>query len=758
LKKLADHIVQYRWFVIIGFILITCGFLSQIPRVDIDTDIKSQLPKHMASRVDTDTIDELFGGTEMLMVLIQTDDVLNPETLKRVRKISKKIKRVQGVDKVLSLFELKSIKGENGAMVVKPVVQNIPTNHEERELLREEIKANDIVYGNVIAKDFSLTAVIAMLKNDIPDKEIVSRFQEVIQNTPGTETIALGGLPVIRMEMGINIQKDMRRLLPIGILIMLLFLFACFRRLRGVVLPFMVVIMSIVVSIGFIALIGWKIHMVTSVLPVMLIAIANDYGIHIIARYQEENNSSNDFSRKELAKRIFLSLGKPVLLTGLTTIAGMLCLLGHILIPARQLGILAAFGIGFALTASLFLIPAIISMLPRSKPVLDYLLDGQKKKPFWEKLLWFFGELVSKRPKSIIAAAMLLAAVSTIGIFKVVVDTNPNGYYKQNHPVVRVNHLIDSYLGGSQNISVVYQGDMKNPEIIKKIDIMEHTLETMDEVGTTTSIARVIRQISRALYNPDEPMYNQIPNTRNGVAQYFELYSMSGDPDDFEKLVDFPYEHAVLTARINKTSTVVLNRVVDRIKNMVKDDPDILLIGGFGVVLSELARAVVNGQILSLILATGVVALLLMILFRSPVAGFIAAIPLALSILILFGLMGVFNIELNIATAILSSIMIGVGVDYTIHFLYRYQTERTAGLNYTEAVRKTLTTTGRGIIFNAFSVIVGFTVLLFSSFQPVQFFGFLVVISIFACLVGALVLIPALCLVFKPKFLEPINR
>ena len=148
---------------------------------------------------------------------------------------------------------------------------------------------------------------------------------------------------------------------------------------------------------------------------------------------------------------------------------------------------------------------------------------------------------------------------------------------------------------------------------------------------------------------------------------------------------------------------------------------------------------------------------MLMLLFRSVIAGLISAVPLALSMLILFGLMGVFRIELNIATALLSSIMIGVGIDYTIHFLWRYREERKNGLDYADAIRLTLKTTGRGIIFNAFSVIVGFSVLLISSFLPVRFFGFLVVVSIFACLIGALVLIPALCIVLKPKFLENVK-
>jgi len=179
------------------------------------------------------------------------------------------------------------------------------------------------------------------------------------------------------------------------------------------------------------------------------------------------------------------------------------------------------------------------------------------------------------------------------------------------------------------------------------------------------------------------------------------------------------------------------------------------LIGGFGSILSELAHKIVNGQFLSLGLAIFVVGILLMILFRSVTAGLISAIPLALSIITLFGLMGIFRIELNVATALLSSIMIGVGVDYTIHFLWRFREERQNSLDPQDAAKKTLTTTGRGIVFNALSVIIGFVVLLTSSFMPVRFFGFLVVVSISSCLIGALILIPALCIVIKPKFLEP---
>lgn len=752
MSAFAQKIVRFRWIIIIVFVAIALIFGSQIPRSEIESDMKAMLPPDIESRIKTDKIDELFGGTEMLIVIIKAEDVLNPVTLKRAEDISRQMKRIKGVDKVLSLFELKNIKGEEGAMIVEPAVRRIPKTGEQREALRQEITENDIVYGSVISEDFTLTAVIALLKTDVSDDFMVREIRQLIEQNPGQEEVVISGLPFTRFQVTRSIRGDLRRLLPLGLLIMLLFLFVCFKQLRGVILPFAVVIMSILFSMGLIPLLGWKIHVISILLPIMLIAIANDYGIHLIAKYQEYNYEGNPYSKKELAMNIFSHLTKPVILTGLTTVAGMLCLLGHIIIPSRQLSVLASAGILFALAASLLFIPAVVSMLPKSKPVI---LLKSDKKPFLEKMLRLFGRVVTHRPKAIIAIALISALAVSVGIFFVIVDTDPNKYYLKDHPVTYAARLVNDNLGGAQNISVVFQGDIKEPRIMNKIDATEDELRDMTEVGSTTSIARVVRQMSRALNDEEEEWYDRIPDNRNAVAQYFELYSMSGDPDDFEKMVDFPYEHALLTARLNTASTKKMDHVIDRLREKTKDDQDVLLIGGFGSILSELAHKIVSGQFLSLGLAIFVVGILLMLLFRSVTAGLISAIPLALSIITLFGLMGIFRIELNIATALLSSIMIGVGVDYTIHFLWRFREERQNGLDPQDAAKKTLTTTGRGIVFNALSVIIGFVVLFTSSFMPVRFFGFLVVVSISSCLIGALILIPALCIVIKPKFLEP---
>ncbi len=750
----GNMIVRLRWLIIIAFIAVTVFVAMQMSKLEMDADMMNYIPEDMPSRVNKERIEELFGGTEMLMILVKTDDILDPATLERVKKLSRQMKRVKGVDKVMSLFELKYIKSEDGAMIVNPAVKRIPKTDAQKEILRKEIIDNDVVYGSVVSKDFTITAIIAVLDPDLSDDYIVGEAEKLIAENPGKEETVIGGTPYSRLNVATNMRTDFRRLLPFGLLIMLVFLYFCFRQLRGVFLPFLVVIMSIVFSMGLIPLLGWKVSIITVLLPVFIISVANDYGIHMIAKYQEDNFPGNSYSKKELAKRMFTSLGKPILLTGITTMAGMLCLLGHVLIPAGQLGILAALGIMFALMASLFFIPAITSLIRKPKPLILSESDAEKK-PLLERLLGAFGSLVSRKPKGVIIWSLVLSAIVSAGIFLVVVDADPIEYYSKDHPVAYVADLINKNLGGWFAVSVAFEGDIKDPRVLKNIDRLEREIEKMPEIGNTISIARVVRQMSRVLNDEGEEGYDKIPDTRNAVAQYFELYSMSGDPDDFEKMVDFPYEHALITARINTSSTPKLNKLIKQINEMVEDDQDVKYVGGVSVVFAELGKKVVEGQILSLIMATIVVSILLMITFRSVVAGLISAIPLILSMGILFGLMGLLSVRLNIATALMSSIMIGVGIDYTIHFLWRYREERRNGLVPPEAVKKTLTTTGRGIVFNAFSVIIGFVVLLLSTFLPVRFFGFLVVISIFACLVGALILVPALCLVLKPKFLEP---
>jgi len=753
--RTGSFLVRYRWWIIAASILISGFFGLQIFRAEINPDMESYVYEKMPSRINTNMIEEIFGADEMVLVLFESEDILQKETLLRIKKINKQLKDLEGIDETLSLFDAKNIKGEDGAMVVDATVRRIPKTDEKMEALRDEIKENNLVYKVLVSEDFTLTSIIATIQPGVVDDDIVIAIEEVLEANPGPEKTYIGGLPYIKANVAMEMAKEFKLLMAIGLGIMLIMLYIFFREIRGVLLPFTVVILSILFAMGLIPLIGWQMSIITLLLPIMLIAIANDYGIHMMAKYQEYNTHGNNSSITSMAKGVYTSLRSPILLTGITTIAGILCLLSHKMLPAKQLGVVAAAGIGFALLLSLIFIPAALSIIGKSKPVTS---KNPSKKRLIDRILEYFGRLVAAHPRRIVISAILISLVSGIGIFMLQVDTNLENFFPEKHPVRISSEIINETFGGSQNISILVEGDILDPEIMQKIDNYEMQLKQNPAVGNVMSIASVIREISKALNDPGEPMYDMIPDSRNALAQYMELYMMSGDPDDLERMVDFDYQRAQVMVRINDGSNAALKGVLADIEELAGGDEHATRIGGYGLVATDLADLVVNGQVLSLVIALVVVFILLSILFRSVSAGLIGSVPLAMAMIFLFGWMGYMGISLDIATALLSSIMIGVGVDYTIHFLWRYKAERGGGLEPVKAVMKTLTTTGRGITFNAFSVILGFCALPFSVFSPLRYFGFLVIVSIFTCLIGALVIIPALVLIFKPAFLEGKER
>lgn len=758
MQQLLAHLVTRRpWFFVAIFSAITIYFGMQLPNAQLDTDMKSQLPDDLPTRVDLQKIESVFGGTDMAMIVVSADDILEPKTLQRVQKLSEGLENIEDFDRVISLFTAKDIRSEDDEMLVEPAVgESLPEPGDTEALaqLRSRLVENPLVHGNIVSKDFKHTALIGFLKLEADDGEVVAALEQLIAETPGPGTAMVGGMPLTRVNLTKDMRKDMRVLVPVGLLIMLVFLFVCFRQARGVALPFIMTVMAIVVAMGLVPVLGWKIHTVTVLLPVILLAVANDYGIHVLARYQEDNAPGTTLDSPGLARSGILELARPIMATGITTMAGLLCLVTHIIIPAEQLGILAAVGVGFAVLGSLTFIPAILTLLPKAKPVID--TEGAKQLGLIDRLLFSVAAAIPKRPKTIVLACVLVCAAVGSGASRLVVDTNPMSFYKQTQPVWQSTHVLNEHLGGWAGVSVIAQGDIKDPAVLRAIDELEQHLRADDLVGTTTSIAGVIRKMHQVM-NGGDPEFDAIPESRELVAQYLLLYSMSGDSQDLEKLVDFEYKNAQLMAKVTDAGTRAASHVVDRTEEWIEAHPDapFVRVGGFLDVMADMVGHIVRGQITSILLSILIVGTLVAVLMRSLVAGCLAMFPLSLALLLLFGIMGYAGIELNLITAMLSSIMIGVGVDYTIHFLWRYRDERAAGLEAVAAVSRTLVTSGRGIVFNAFSVLIGFAVLVSSAFFPVQFFGILVAISISACLIGALVVLPAIVLLLRPKFLEP---
>lgn len=747
-------VIRYRWVIIIATLLLTAASLIPLLTIKVNPDLESYLPDKMQSKINNDRIGEVFGSSESIVLIFETDDILNTSTLERLEKLSAEFGKMSEFASVISLYSTKDIRSENGMMVVNPVIKNLPQTFEEKEKLREEIKKNDIAYKLLVSEDFKYTLLLLNSNKSMKDKELVETIYKKLDEFPGNEKVYLNGQPYLRSEANDKIGRDIMILLPIGLLIMLLFFWVSFRELKGVLLPFSVVIISVIVSMALIPLFGWELSIIGILIPIMMLAIANNYGVHFIARYQELNALDPNVTMKDIVNEALTYLKKPVILCGLTTIVGILGLIVHILLPASQMGVVSSIGIALALLLSLTFIPAVMSVMKKGKVHFD--IEGEKKSKI-AHVLDVAGNFTSKNPGKMILFFFVFIVITLAGLFNFRVASDFNDILPQKHPYNQSINITNNEFGGSKIINIMFEGDIKDPVVLNKMINYEEELEKIPDVGSVTSIATIIRKMSTALNDSSEAGYNRIPETRDGVAQFIELYSMNGDPSDFENFVDFDYSKAIMTIQCNYSKLSEAEVILGKIKELTKDDKG-TVIGGYSLVEKEMSEAVVTGQYYSLIFAFIAIVILLAFIFKSTVAGLIGSIPLLYSVFCTFGLMGWLGIELNIVTALLSSISIGLGVDFTIHIFWRVRSELSLGVSYPVAFQTAIRTTGRGITINAVSVMLGFSVLFLSAFPLIKAFALLIILSLLFCLFSALMLIPAICIIFKPRFLNKNNN
>ncbi|MBN1415689.1 MAG: RND family transporter [Bacteroidales bacterium] len=748
-----NFVLRYRWLIISLTLIIVSASVIPLTQVSVNPDLESYLPASITPKVNTDKIGEIFGDNEMIILVFQSDDVLNPSTLTRIRNLSREFNRMHEFDDVMSLFDSKNIQNDYGMMVVNPVIKQIPESETDREALREEIRSNDLAYRLVVSEDFRYTLIILYAKNHTTDDAgLIKLINQKLKDFPGSEKVTINGQPYMRYEANQKIGRDILLLLPIGLVVMFIFLWLSFKEKRGVLLPFSVVIFSIIISMALIPLFGWELSIIGVLIPIMMIAIANNYGVYFITKYQELNASQSGITMKQIAVESYKYLKNPVMLCGLTTIAGVLGLVVHILLPARQMGVVSGIAIGFALLLSLFYIPAVMSMLKKGKAHKSF--TGQRNGPV-DKFLNAMAEFASYHPRQVVLVFSALLVLTVSGLFRFKVASDNNGILPVHHPMNVSLDILNKHFGGNKMINVLFEGDIKDPALLKNLDRYEKELEKTTGVGSVTSIATIIRKISTALNDKGDTLYDKIPDTPEAVAQYIELYSMSGDPEDFESIVNFEYTQALLTVQYQADNMEEINNIVNKINALTKDDPNKSLIGGYSLVDKEICESVVTGQFKSLLFAFVAILVMLTVIFRSLVAGLVGSLPLVFAVLCTFGIMGWTGIELNIVTALLSSVSIGLGVDFTIQMFWKLKTEIANGHSYTSAITIALKTMGRGISINALSVMLGFSVLFLSAFPLIRSFGFLIILSLFLCLICALVLIPSLCLLIKPKFLGP---
>jgi len=766
IKRTARWIARHPLWVLGGVALVTAFFGAFAPKIEFLTDMGKMLPRDNPVVKQFEETEDTFGSQSMVMVAMAAPEggtVFNLETLKKLYAITAEFEELEDeklLADVMSPANMDIVQGTELTLVVGPILPHPPETEEDVAAFREKALSERMLKGTFVLEDGSAFALMLKVHpeaegNQVKIDELMRRVNEITARYEGPEQFYVTGGAPFMYYSNRYMHRDLAVLLPIVILVVMAVLYASFRSLRGMALPLIVALVAVIWTMGLMALCGVKLTMISIFLPVLLVSVGSAYGIHVVNDYFERSARWQG-SREELIAEVVEEMANPVFATALTTAAGFLTLLSAFLPPMREFGLFSAAGVMFSFVLSLTLIPAVLaltrppksvhrrrergSILERGAEVLSHALSGRG---CWVVLG--------------IAAVVLGVFVSQIPHLKV--ETDQTKYFRQDSPViVGTNFIEDHFAGGSTLMSIVIdtgrRDGIKDPKVLKFMDELQAYLESLGPVGDTSSLVDLIKETNYTLHGDDDAYYT-IPSTKRAVAQVLLMYEMGGG-EVLKSMATRNFSKAQVTAMVHSVGTAELKQLLDQVHDYLAEHtpPGITVYTtGTPEVYVELSNKIVNTQIVSLFTSLGVVGLIVAGLMGSAVAGLIALTPLIVSVVGNFGTMALAGANLDIATVMIASVVVGVGVDYSVHLITPYRRERLKGRSHEEALRITYNTAGRAILYNVLTLTLGFLVLLLSNFKAVATVGWLTALTMVTSSLGALLIIPAIFGLTSPKFL-----
>ena len=568
------------------------------------------------------------------------------------------------------------------------------------------------------------------------------------------DKIYLAGRPVIEVTSGMSAIKDMRVMIPLLLIAIAFTLLVIFRTARGVVLPLFVMGAAIVWTMGAMVLLDVPLYTISTMLPVILVAVSIGDSVHLLTHYYD--NVVQDAHRPggKIVTEVMASLGRPLVTTSITTAVGFLALLFAEMPPFIIFGLFTVLGIFFSWFLTVTFIPAALTIL-RPK-VSGYLAKRRSLRVHSEqsRLTVFLvrcGEWIHGNKRGVLAALIAVMVLSAIGASRLYVDSSWMSDFKKDSDLVAANNIFNNEFDGTIYMNVVVEGNKKNilksPNLLRHIEDLQKYVDHLPYVGGSRSIVDYIKNMNQTLHAGNRE-FDVIPDNADQIGEYLFLLSISGRPQQLDEMVDYDYRQGLITFAIKTDHTQVLRDIIDKTKRYIANE-----FGGVNVKLNFAGSAnnsyvwanlLIGSQTSSILLSKVTILVIATIMFGSLWLGIITVIPLIFTTLLIAGVAGYLAIPLDVSTALAAGVAIGVGVDYAVHYIFRYRAELARSGDKLSATEATMRSVGRTIVFNASVVIIGFSVLLISQFPPHVKLGYFVVAYMAVSCIASLVLLPAL--------------
>ena len=811
IERFYEKLLEYPKSVIL-FLLLIIGFLSTyIPNVEIDASSETLLLKDDKDLAYTREIDKRYGGSDFLVITYTPkEDLLSDNTLKRIEKLSLELQKLDSVTSVISILNVPLLQDPSKSL--KDLVKDIPTlqKNGSKELAKEEFLTSALYKEHLVSKDLKTTALLINLKDDTHYRELLERrnallkenkpvqllkaeqefkayrdkvrerthqtivdIREVMAENKGDGALFLGGVSMIADDMVEYVKSDLSTYGVIVILLIILIIWGVFGEFKYVAISVSILALSVAAMTGILGLLGLEVTVISSNFVSLQMIITMSLVIHLSIKYRELLLAHSELTHKEIILKTTASMLQPSFYVILTTIVGFSSLIASGILPVIDLGIMMSAGVFISLVLTFLLFPTMMMLFEVKKPKLQL----QESFSLTKKM----GEFVEHFPKTIYGVTIFLVLFSISGAYQVMVENSFIDYFKKDTEIYKGMYVIDKNLGGTTPLDVIIDlesdtqesssvdasasddefdefedefSTMQNqnqywftPKKMHLIEQIHDYLDSLDAVGKVLSFATTIK-VGRAIKHGED-----LDNLELALL-YNEL------PEDYKKILLKPY------LDLEKNQVRFSLRIIDSMPGLRRDallkkiKSDIhqkfgikeenIHLANMMVLYNNMLQSLFKSQIMTLSIVVGILFSMFFILFRSLKVAIIASMANIIPVGVIFGFMGWSGVPLDMMTITIAAISLGIAVDNTIHYLYRFRAEYRKDGNYIASMHRSHMSIGSAMYYTSVVIITGFSVLTLSSFYPTIHFGLLTVLAMFMAILADLLLLPRLILLIKP--------
>ncbi len=793
---------------ILTFLLLSFSFFAKNFQLDASSD--TLLLENDPDLKYLREVNTTYGSKDyFVLTYTPNNNLLDPDTINNLTSLKNDLTNLEWVNNIITILDVPLLKNNDDPLSER--IKNFKTLSSEdvdKERGFEEIINSPIFKEFVISKDGKTSGIIVYIKTDKKMVDLIRaknkyldklgdgfvsnedeneykkftkkydsykkinsqknhqnviEIRNIIEEYKDTAEIHLGGIPMIADDMMTYVKNDII-VFGTGVFIFIIFtLWFVFRSFLWVFIPLLSCFFSVLIMVGLLGLLGWKVTVISSNFIALMLILTMAMNIHISVRYLQFKKENPNTSNKEAILWTSEKMFWPILYTVLTTICAFLSLIFSGIKPIIDFGWMMTFGLLVSLTVTFTLLPAVLSILNKEN---SNFKDEKKS-----KITSYLSTVAQKKTKTIFVSAALIICVSIVGISKLEVENSFINYFDKDTEIYKGMKLIDDKLGGTTPLSIIIKfPNVEDEEVdeefdswdddekdeakywftrnkIDKIVSIHNYLQNLDGVGKVLSFASIV-EVAEDLNGG-----KKLQGLEMGV-----LYTKI--PDSIKKEIIDPYisvenNEARISLRIidskkNLRRNELIKKINYDLENKLNLSPDEFKLAGVLILFNNLLQSLFKSQILTLGVVMAGITLMFLVLFRNVTLSFIGVVPNFMAAFLILGIIGLLGIPLDMMTITIAAITIGIAVDNSIHYIYRFKEEFSTIKNYNKTLEKCHNTVGVAILNTSITIVFGFSILVLSNFIPTIYFGVFTGLAMLLALLSVLTLLPKLILVIKP--------